>query len=190
MLETLGIMKATKLRLLELVRDKALVLRPVTLASGQSSDYYIDGKMVLMSSEAAALIGEVLYDLTCDVALDAIGGPEMGAIPMATAAVVRYHQAGKGMEGFVVRKEVKAHGLQKRIEGNFRPGYRVAVVEDVATQGTSVLQAIDALLQEGAKVEVVICLVDRLQGARQRIEARGLRFVSVFTVDDLLAQKS
>lgn len=176
---------AAKSRLLELLKQRSLIFREVTLSSGQKSNYYIDGKMILMSSESAALIGEMLYEMTRALNLDAIGGPEIGAIPMATAAVLRYHQAGRRMEGFSVRKEVKQHGTQKRIEGMFKPGFRVAVVEDVMTQGTSVLQAIEAVQQEEGKIEIVIGILDRLQGARERIEALGLRFESIFTLRDL-----
>ena len=178
-------MDAAKRRLLELIKERARVFREVTLASGQASTYYIDGKMVLLASEAAALIGEVLWTMTRDLHLDAIGGPEVGAIPMATAAVLHYHRTGQRLEGFFVRKETKAHGMQKRIEGLFRPGFRVAVVEDVMTTGSSSLQAIEAVQAAGGQVEAVICLVDRLQGARARFEGMGLRFWPVFTVRDL-----
>ncbi len=175
----------TKARLLQLVKERSLIFRNVTLSSGQTSTYYIDGKMVLMHGESSALIGEVLYEMTRELNLDAIGGPEIGAIPMATAAVLRYHQAGRAVEGFSVRKEVKQHGTQKRIEGGFKPGYRVAIVEDVMTQGTSALQAIDAVQNAGGKIELVVCIVDRLQGARQKLEAMGLKFAPMFTIRDL-----
>jgi orotate phosphoribosyltransferase len=174
-----------KARLLELIQQRSLIHRNVTLASGQSSTFYIDGKMILMASESAPLIGEVLYEMTKDLHLDAIGGPEIGAIPMATAAVIRYHQAGRKMEGFSVRKEVKAHGTQKQIEGKFETGYRVAIVEDVMTTGGSVVQAIEAVQKAGGKIEAVICIVDRQQGARERIESLGLRFEPMFTLKDL-----
>jgi orotate phosphoribosyltransferase len=88
------------------------------------------------------------------------------------------------MEGFFVRKEVKSHGTQKLIEGKFQPGFRVAIIEDVMTTGGSLLQAVDVVQKAGGKVEVVICIVDRLQGGRQSVEARGLRFEPVFTLED------
>jgi orotate phosphoribosyltransferase len=172
-------------RLLDLILERSLIRGNITLASGKTSSYYIDGKMVLMGSESATLIGEVLYELTRDLNLDAIGGPEIGAIPMATAAVIRYHQAGRRMEGFSVRKEAKTHGTQKLIEGRLEPGFRVAMVEDVMTTGGSVVQAIEAVQKAGAKIELVTCLVDRLQGARERLEAIGLKFQPIFTIRDL-----
>lgn len=172
-------------RLLQLIEARALLRGDITLASGKKSSYYIDGKMILVSSESSALIGELLYEMTRELKLDAIGGPEVGAIPMATAAAIHYHRMGQSMEGFFVRKDVKAHGTQKKIEGKFKPGYRVAIVEDVMTTGGSLLQAVDTVAEAGGKVEVVICIVDRLQGGRQTVEARGLRFAPMFTIEDL-----
>jgi orotate phosphoribosyltransferase len=178
-------MTPAKRRLLELVKQRSVIYGEVTLASGQKSHYYIDGKMSLLGSEPAALLGEVLYEMTRGLNLDAVGGPEVGAIPMATAAVIHYHRQGRTLEGFFVRKEVKAHGTQKRIEGAFRPGYRVAVLEDVMTTGGSSLGTIEAVRAAGGTIEAVICLVDRLQGARQKMEGLGLRFLPIFTTADL-----
>ncbi|MCS6975381.1 MAG: phosphoribosyltransferase family protein, partial [Gemmatales bacterium] len=93
--------------------------------------------------------------------------------------------AGRKLEGFCVRKEAKSHGTQKRIEGRLEPGFRVAIVEDVMTTGGSVLTAIEAVRQAGAEIVGVICLLDRLQGARERIEGMGLRFEPLFTIRDL-----
>jgi orotate phosphoribosyltransferase len=178
-------MNHNRARLLELVKQRALIFRDITLASGQKSTFYIDGKMILMSSESSTLLGDVLYEMTKDLQLDAIGGPEIGALPLATATVIRYHQAGRKLEGFSVRKEVKTHGTQKQIEGKLEAGNRVAIVEDVMTTGGSVVQAIEAVQKAGAKIELVICIVDRLQGARERIEGMALRFASMFTINDL-----
>jgi len=178
-------MEATRARLLELLRERSLIFQEVTLASGQKSHFYIDAKMLLMSSQAAPLIGELLYQMTADWRLDAIGGMEISALPMATAAVLRYHQAGRRLEGFCVRKELKEHGTRKRIEGKLEAGNRVAVVDDVLTTGESVVKAIEAVREVRAVVVGVVCLLDRLQGARQRIEALGLRFHPIFTLADL-----
>jgi orotate phosphoribosyltransferase len=178
-------MSDSRSRLLQLIKERALLRREIKLASGQGSSFYIDGKMILLHAESAWLIGDVLFEMTKDLKLDAIGGPEVGAIPMATATALRYREAGLPMEGFFVRKEAKAHGTQKRIEGMFKPGFRVAIVEDVMTTGGSVIQAIDVVLQEGGKIEAVICIMDRLAGARETIEAKGLPFRSVFTIRDL-----
>jgi orotate phosphoribosyltransferase len=172
-------------RLLQLVKERAVIHGDITLASGQRSSFYIDCKMVLMHGESADLLGEVLYDMTKALKLDAIGGPEVGAIPMATAAALAYHRHGQPVEGFFTRKEVKQHGTQKRVEGKFQPGYRVALVEDVMTTGGSSMSAVEAIQQAGGRIEMVACILDRLQGARQRFEGMGLRFEPIFTLKDL-----
>ena len=102
---------------------------------------------------------------------------------MATAAAVHYHQAGRELEGFFVRKEVKGHGSQERVEGVVRPGMRVCVVDDVFTSGASVLQAVAEVERVGAEVVAVSCIVDRLEGARERLAAR-YRYLPIFTIRD------
>jgi len=172
-------------RLLYLVRSRALRFGEITLASGQKSSFYIDCKMVLLQSEGATLVGELIYELTKDLDLDAVGGPEVGAIPIATATVIAYHRHGRGLEGFFVRKTVKEHGTQKKIEGKFEPGYRVALVEDVTTTGTSSLQVVDTVQQAGGIIVSVLAVLDREQGAAQRFAERGIRFLPIFRLSDL-----
>jgi orotate phosphoribosyltransferase len=159
------------------------------LASGDTSDYYIDGKMTEVYSEGAHLIGEVLYDYTKDLPFDAIGGLEAGAIPLATAAVISYQQHGRQLEGFWVRDKVKSHGTQKPIEGNLAPGARVVIVEDVVTRGQSSLKAIKEVVSQQCKVVLVLALVDRLCGAAELFRANGIHhFQSVFTIRDFGVQ--
>jgi orotate phosphoribosyltransferase len=176
-------MSDARSRLLDLFTARAVAFGEFTLASGQKSNYYINSKKVLFHGEAIALLGELLYEATRDLDVHAIGGLEVGAIPMATAAVLRYRQAGKTLEGFFVRKQVKGHGSQERIEGLVNPGDRVAVVDDVLTTGESVVQAIEAVEQRGATVVRVLCIVDRFQGARERLAKYD--FQPLFTVKDL-----
>src|SRR6185369_8930574 len=101
-------------RLLELFRDRAVAFGRFTLASGKESTYYINSKKAIFNAEAIWLLGEVLWQLTKDLNVQAIGGLEVGAIPMATAAAVRYHENGKPLEAFFVRKQAKSHGSQER----------------------------------------------------------------------------
>jgi len=176
-------MSNARSRLLDLFTARAVAFGDFTLASGQKSRYYINSKKVLFHGEAIALLGELLYEATHDLDIHAIGGLEIGAIPMATAAVLRYRQAGKTLEGFFVRKQVKGHGSQERIEGQVNRGDRVAVVDDVLTTGESVVQAIEAVEGRGATVARVACIVDRLQGARERLAKYDFR--PLFTVRDL-----
>src|ERR1700730_6392698 len=164
--------ESSRHRLLEILKTRAFSFGRFKLASGKESTYYINSKKALFHSEAVALLGEALWDLTKDLNMQAIAGLEAGAIPMATAAVLRYHQEGKELEGFFVRKQAKGHGSQERIEGVGPPGARVAVVDDVLTTGGSVLQAIEELERVEAKVAVVVCIVDRLEGARELLSPR------------------
>jgi orotate phosphoribosyltransferase len=158
---------------------------PYRLASGETSDYYIDGKASAVYSEAAWLIGENIYERTKALEIDAIGGLEVGAVPLSTATVISYHLHGQKMEGFWVRDEVKKHGTQKLIEGNLKPGTRVVVLDDVFTKGTSTLKAVNAVKAIGCKVVMVLAIVDRLRGAQELFQREGIdNFQSLFTIRD------
>src|SRR5205807_2433792 len=131
-------------------------------------------------------IGEVLYERTRDLDINAIGGPEVGAVPLATAAVISYHLRGREMEGFWVRDKVKAHGTQKLVEGRLEKGFRVAVVDDVVTRGQSTLKAIEGVRGAGGEVVAVLSLVDRLCGAEELFRQQGVfTYRPVFTIRDL-----
>jgi orotate phosphoribosyltransferase len=173
------------MQLLQLFKDRSFTRGTFRLVSGGVSDYYIDGKMTEVFSEAAYLIGEVLYDRTQALGIDAIGGLEVGAVPLTTAAVISYHLHGRRVEGFWVRDKAKTHGTQKLVEGNLRPGSRVVIVDDVITQGTSSLKAIRGVKEMGCEVVLVLALVDRLQGAGELFQAEGIsNFQSVFKIRD------
>src|SRR5438105_2258220 len=122
-------MTDTERRLLDLIRERAFRRGSFRLASGDASDYYIDGKMIEVFSESAHLIGEVFYERTKDLAFDAIGGLEVGAVPLATATVISYHLHGRPLEGFWVRDQVKDHGTKKLVEGGLKPGSRVVLMD-------------------------------------------------------------
>jgi orotate phosphoribosyltransferase len=178
-------MSTAEQQLLQLFKDRSFKRGTFRLASGGVSDYYIDGKMTEAFSEAAYLIGEVLYDRTQALGIDALGGLEVGAVPLTTAAVISYHLHGRRLEGFWVRDAAKAHGTRKLVEGNLQPGHRVVIVDDVITEGTSSVKAIRAVKEIGAEVVLVLALVDRLQGAAERFRAEGItNFQSVFTIRD------
>jgi orotate phosphoribosyltransferase len=169
--------------LLEIFKTRAVFFGQFTLASGKQSTYYINSKKALFNSEAVWLLGDVLYEMTRNLDVQAIGGLEVGAIPMATAAAMRYHEEGRNIEGFYVRKQAKGHGSKELVEGIVKSGDRVAVVDDVLTTGGSVLQAIAEVERLGAQVAAVICIVDRLEGARENLTSR-YRFLPIFTIRD------
>lgn len=179
-------MTPAETRLLALLKERSFKLGDFQLASGDRSTYYIDGRMTVVFSEAAQLIGEVLYEHTKDLNIDAIGGLETGAIPLTTAAAIGYHQHGRKLEGFWVRDAAKKHGTQKIIEGNLQPGMRVAIVDDVFTRGQSALKAYQEVTKIGCEVVVVLALVDRLVGAEQLFKEQGVsNFRAIFTIRDL-----
>jgi len=178
-------MSDAETRLLQLLMERSFTRGSFRLASGAISDYYIDGKASAVFSECAYLIGQVLYERTKDLAIDAVGGLEVGAVPLTTAAVIAYHLHGRPIEGFWVRDKLKDHGTKKLVEGSLKPGSRVVVVEDVATQGKSALKAVEGVRAHGCEVVQVLALVDRLQGAEQLLREHGvLKYQAVFTIRD------
>jgi orotate phosphoribosyltransferase len=175
-----------KARLLEIIRERSLRRGKFKLASGMESDYYLDIKPTAFDPEGATLVAQIICDmLEADSAVEAIGGLELGAVPIV-AAVCAQSWAGRPLAGFVVRKERKGHGTDKKIDGNFRPNSTVVLVEDVTTSGGSVMQAVDAVREQGAKVERIITVVDRLQGAAARLKQEGIRLTPIFTTEDVL----
>ncbi len=178
-------MSAAETKLLQLLKDRSFKRGTFRLASGAVSDYYIDGKMTEVFSEAAHLIGEVLYERTKELKIDAIGGLEVGAVPLTTAAVISYHLHGRAMEGFWVRDKAKAHGTRKLVEGNLKPRSRVVIVDDVITTGMSSIKAIEEVRNCECEVVSAVCLVDRLQGAEAAFRKLGVaNFQAIFTIRD------
>jgi len=172
-------------RLVEQVRDLAVVHGQVTLASGRSADYYVDLRRVTLDAGAAPLVGRVMLDLVADWDFEAVGGLTMGADPVALAMLHASAATGNRLDAFVVRKEGKAYGLQRRIEGAPVSGRRVLAVEDTSTTGGSVLTAVEALREAGAEVVGVAVIVDRDTGARERVEAAGLPYRYAISARDL-----
>jgi orotate phosphoribosyltransferase len=169
--------------LLGVIRERAVVRGPVTLSSGQRADWYVDLRRVLLDGSAAPLAGRVMLATTDGLSFDAVGGLTLGADPVAAAMMHAAAAQGRKLDAFVVRKEEKAHGLQRRIEGPDVAGRRVLAVEDTSTTGGSVLTAVDALIEAGASVVGVAVLVDR--GARERVTERGLDYLAAFELADL-----
>ena len=174
-------------RLLALVRATAVVHGRVVLSSGAEADYYVDLRRITLHHEAAPLVGRAMLELLDGrgLAPDAVGGLTMGADPVAGAMLHAAAARGRDLDAFVVRKQGKAHGLQRQIEGPGVEGRDVVAVEDTMTTGGSVMTAVEALRAHGANVLAVAVLVDRDTGARERIEAEGLDYLAVFTKDDL-----
>jgi orotate phosphoribosyltransferase len=179
-------------RLKELLRHKSVVRGSFTLASGETSDYYIDCKLTTLDPEGAVLVGHVVLDTLEkeNIQADAIGGPPIGAHPIVTAvAAVSHLRGGKPLPAFLVRKEAKAHGREKQIEGPVAAGARVVIIDDVCTLGGSTEQAIEAVRRAGLEIVAVMSLVDREQGGSEKLR-KNFRYMSIFTARELVESAS
>ncbi len=184
--------------LLALLRSRSVFHGDFTLASGGKSKYYVDCKLTTLDPQGAWLTGQVVgavirrEEAARRMSIDAIGGLTMGADPIAiaTGMVSRWAKDEKVLQVFSVRKTPKAHGQTKLIEGNFKKGDTVVVLDDVITRGESTLAAINAVEKEGGKIAFVVALVDREEGGRKAIEDRGYQVVTVFNREELFGQPS
>ena len=171
--------------LLSLVRELAVVHGRVTLSSGREADYYVDLRRITLSGLAAPLVGRELLALTDDLDFDAVGGPTMGADPIAAAMLHAASAQERRLDAFVVRKAAKAHGLQRRVEGPDVRGRRVLVVEDTTTTGGSPLEALAAVREAGAIPVAVATIADRATGAGEKIEAEGVPYRFLYSLQAL-----
>jgi orotate phosphoribosyltransferase len=170
-----------------LLQERSIRRGDFVLASGQRSSYYIDCRLTTMSAQGQVVIGALGLEAirARGWAPDAIGGLTMGADPVAYAVAAASAQRPPIIDAFSVRKEAKTHGTGKLIEGNFREGARVVVVEDVITSGGSALQAIAAVKAASGIVLGVLAIVDREQGGREKLEAAGVQVVALTTASRL-----
>jgi len=177
-------------RLLALLAERSARRGHFTLASGRQSTLYIDARLTTMSPDGLALIGPLA--LAALVAsgwqVDAVGGLTLGADPVSYAIAYASAVTGTPLRAFTVRKEAKAHGTSRLIEGPFREGDRVAVVEDVITTGGSALRAAEAIRAAGGIVAGVIALVDREEGGRAALEAEGLAVITLTRAGEILGR--
>ena len=188
-------MNSAKLKLREILRSTSLrsVDEPVfRLASGRMSRHYVDCKQALSDPEARVLVGQLILERLGGTSLDAVGGMELGAYPIATSVSDAIFRAtGARVRAFVVRKDSKQHGIQGLIAGNVKPGDKTLIVEDVVTAGSATIKAITAARQAGLIVERVIVLVDREEeNGRQQIEAQGVSFDALVTLSELLTDSN
>jgi orotate phosphoribosyltransferase len=172
-------------RLLDALRNHGLVLGEVTLASGRTAQYYVDARRALLTQAGFRAAGELVAAEAERLGAAAVGGPTLGADPIACSVLC----ASDRLKAFFVRKERKAHGLQRWIEGPpIEAGERALVVEDVVTSGGSLVDAIERLREEGVALAGALAVVDRLAGGADAIEAAlgpDVPYVSLFTIDDV-----
>ncbi|MEB2285647.1 MAG: orotate phosphoribosyltransferase [Polyangiaceae bacterium UTPRO1] len=176
-------------RLLEMLAARAYQYRPerpFTLSSGALSDYYLDARVVTWDPEAKPLIGRLVFEAIGGRA-DAVGGLTLGADPIAGAVAYYSQTVGAPIRAFTVRKQAKAHGMARAIEGAIRSGDRVAIVDDVVTTGTSTLDAIDRCREAGHAITAIVILVDREEGGMTRVRdaVPGVPCAALFTRAEL-----
>lgn len=176
-------------RLLDLLARRSATRGTFTLASGRQSDLYIDCRPTSMHPEGLSLIGPLGLHAIAERGWrpDAVGGLTLGADPVSYAIAYASQLAGLPVRAFTVRKEAKAHGTGKVIEGAFEPGDRVVVVEDVITTGSSALRAVEAVRAAGGIVVGVLALVDREEGGREAVEQSGLEVLALTRASDIVA---
>ena len=170
-------------RLVAELREHALVIGQVTLTSGQVAQYYVDAKRAILRPAGFRALGELVAEAAREFGATAVGGMTMGADPVACAALA----AGGDVKAFFVRKDRKAHGLERWVEGPpLEPGERCLIVEDVVTTGGSTVAAIERVRDEGLEVVGVVSVLDRLAGGAQAIEtAAGAPYRPLTTIDDV-----
>ena len=173
--------------LLAQLREHALIIGEVTLASGQKASYYIDARRALLRPEGFRSAGELVAAAAADLGADAVGGPATAAIPVACSALA---DSGSDLRAFFVRKEAKPHGLQRAVEGAVAEGDRVLVVEDTVTTGGSTVEALEQVRAAGLEIVGVLAVVDRLAGGGERIaEAAGAPYRALTDVDEIYPER-
>ena len=170
------------------LREHALVVGEVTLSSGATAQYYVDARRALLRPAGFRAAGELIASAAVRHGAEAVGGPVMAAIPLACAAIAV--PEGEGLVGFFVRKQTKAHGLQRMVEGPVEEGTRVLVVEDTVTTGGSTVAAVEQIRAQGLEIVGGACVVDRLAGGTEAIaEAIGGPFEALVTVDEIYPER-
>src|SRR5215469_10487202 len=182
--EVMSDLAMKKKELLAIIRRRSVLQgREFRLTSGRSSNFFIDLKKTMFDPEGASLLADLLFARIKDEDVDFIGGMEAGGIPIVAAVTMRSWPE-KPIKGFFVRKQVKGHGTDQRIDGLLEEGSRVILFEDVTTTGGSAMQAVEQVRQFGCTVVKVISVVDRLEGAEENFRVAGINFEALFTRRD------
>ncbi len=174
-----------KEKLFNLLNEVALKRGKFVLSSGKESNYYLDGRLITLSPQGAYLVSSIILDMIKDEALDAIGGPTLGADPITGALAALSYINGQPVKTFIVRKQAKEHGTQQQVEGpELKRGSRVILIDDVATSGKAILEAKQALDKIGVIADRAIVIVDRNQGAVTNLAKVGIKLQSIFKIAD------
>lgn len=176
--------------LLLLLAERAYRRGSFTLASGRTSDHYVNCKPVSLSGQGLALLGSLMLELV-EPSAAAVAGLTLGADPLVSAVALQAALAGRDLDALIVRKEAKGHGTGAWLEGPLPPsGSRITVLEDVVTTGGSALKAVNQLREAGYVVEQVVAIVDRQEGGAEAMEAAGLGLRSLYLLEEVSAAQA
>ena len=177
-------------RLRQMLLDRSMRFGEFVLSSGATSNYYIDVRKTSLHPQGLKLISKLFYEMLQSENITAIGGLTLGADPLVAGLMLYSAEQGKSLEGYLVRRTTKDHGMRGQVEGNLAGHKRVAILDDVITSGESALIAAESAESYKAEVVRVLAVVDREQGAQQTFQQRGYPFTPLFSIGDLLpAQK-
>ena len=181
---------ARRAKAFDLIKARSFRRGQFVLASGKTSEYYLDMKPTMFDPEGAHALAELLLDQLADVPVDYAGGLALGAVPLISTLTMLSHQRNRPISGFFVRKEVKDHGTMKLVEGlgdgETLTGKKVVIIDDVTTTGGSSMIAVDAAQKSGAEVILGLSVVDRNEGAAETYAKRNIPFRAVFTARDFM----
>jgi len=180
-------MRQIKNHLIEIIREKALLKGKVILSSGKKSSYYIDLRRISLSPPGLILISKLFFDYIQKYKITSVGGPSIGADPIVAGILYLASQRKYPLTGFLVRKQKKQHGTGAIIEGNIpTKKKKILLIDDVATTGGALIYSIDVLSAHGLRPLLCGCVVDRLSGARESIEKKGIKFFSLIEIEEIL----
>ena len=175
-------------RVYDIIKEKSFRRGAVTLSSGKKSDFYFDMKPTMLDAEAATKLAQLILFRLEGTPVERVGGLELGAVPLVTPiGMMSFLQGPRPISGFFVRKKVKEHGTQRKIEGEDISGKNVVILEDVTTTGESAMMAVRAARDAGANVLLVLTIVDREDGAEQNFAAAGIPFLKLFNASEFLS---
>jgi orotate phosphoribosyltransferase len=173
-------------QLRQMLLDRSMRFGEFVLSSGATSNYYIDVRKTSLHAEGLRLISRMFWEIVQNDNITAVGGLTLGADPLVAGLMLYAAEKGKTLEGFLVRRTTKDHGLRGQVEGNLAGHKRVVILDDVITSGESALIAAEAAESYKAQIVRVLAVVDRGQGAPQIFQQRGYPFTSLFSIAELL----
>jgi len=178
--------QAQRDQLRQMLLSRSMRFGEFVLSSGATSNYYIDVRKTSLHPDGLKLISELFYEVLKADNVTAVGGLTLGADPLVAGVMLHAARAGRPIEGFLVRRTTKDHGLRGQVEGNLAGHKRVAILDDVITSGESALIAAEAAESYRAEIVRVLAVVDREQGASQIFQQRGYPFTPLFSIGELL----